>query len=64
MACFFKFDLASPLLTGALSKQGHTKMFSKRFFVLYPDFLVYYNDSCTWQSDVWRRSLSVRIQIG
>ena len=61
MACFFKFDLGTPLVTGTLSKQGRARMFNKRFFVLYPDFLVYYNDSCTWQSDVWRRSLSGRL---
>ncbi|KAL5477420.1 hypothetical protein EMCRGX_G024218 [Ephydatia muelleri] len=60
MACSFKFDLATPLLTGTLSKKGRTGIFKKRFFVLYPDFLVYYNDSRTWHSDVWRRSLSGR----
>ena len=64
MAGLFKFDLKAPLLTGTLSKQGNLmKTFKKRFFVLYPDFLVYYHDTRTWNGDVWRQSLAVSYRI-
>ena len=51
----FTFSLGTPLLKGNLLKQGgFGKLFKKRYFVLYPGFLVYYNDVVAWKTDVAR----------
>ena len=49
----FAFDLSQPLKRGTLLKQGaFHKAFKYRYFVLYPGFLVYYDDSQKWKLDV------------
>ena len=55
MAHIFKFSLENPLLKGTLFKKGGVgKLFKRRFFVLYPGFLVYYDDVLKWKADVWK----------
>ncbi len=49
------FDLSKPIKHGLLLKQGALhKAFKNRFFVLYPGFLVYYQDQSKWRLDVTR----------
>ena len=51
----FAFDLSRPLKKGTLLKQGGIhKAFKHRFFVLYPGFLVYYDDATKWKLDMTR----------
>ena len=55
MAKLFNFNLENPVIKGVLFKQrDFDKSFKRRFFVLYPGFLVYYDDIHKWKVDVWR----------
>ena len=55
MARVFNFSLENPLLKGVLFKKGGLNPgFKRRFFVLYPGFLVYYDDVHKWKVDIWR----------
>lgn len=46
------FDESKPLKYGFLKKQGEKmKHLKERFYVLYPNFLVYYTDATKWQFD-------------
>lgn len=48
----FSFDENQPLKCGFLRKQGEKlKNMKERFFVLYPNFLVYYTSVEKWQFD-------------
>lgn len=60
----FAFDLNKPLFKGNLLKQGEFhRAFKDRFFVLYPGFLVYYDDISTWKYDLQRgETLGVSMQ--
>ena len=52
--------LMKPLLTGYMFKQSHVlDVFNKRFFVLYPGYLVYYVKMHDWNSDVAKNTLQV-----
>ena len=54
------FDYTKPDLHGYLYKQGALhKAFKKRYFVLYPGYLVYYTDETKYRSDVAKGSLQV-----
>ena len=56
----FGFDLNKPLRGGWLLKQGGShKAFKKRFFVLYPGFLIYYSSPDKYKYDVARSTLAV-----
>lgn len=56
----FGFDLNKPLRGGWLLKQGGShKAFKKRFFVLYPGFLIYYSSPEKYKYDVARSTLAV-----
>lgn len=56
----FGFDLNKPLRGGWLLKQGGShKAFKKRFFVLYPGFLIYYSSPDKYKYDVARNTLAV-----
>lgn len=51
----FVFDLRKPIMTGTMLKQGgFHKAFKERYFVLYPGFLVYYDEQTTWHYDLQR----------
>ena len=51
----FGFDLSKPSKKAVLLKQGQFhKAFKYRFFVLYPGFLVYYEDEHKWKCDIAR----------
>ena len=53
-------DIASPLLTGYMYKEAHTHVvFHKRFFVLFPGVLVYYEKETDYRKDVAKGSLEV-----
>ena len=55
-----KIDFKEPLKTGYLQKAGKTnKSFKNRFFVLYKNFLVYYDDETKWKRDVTVERLEV-----
>ena len=57
-----KINFKEPLKTGFLSKAGKTnKSFKNRFFVLYKNFLVYYDDETKWRRDVTVERLEVNI---
>lgn len=58
----FAFDLRKPILKGTILKQGGLhRAFKQRFFILYPGFLVYYDDAQKWQYDLQRgETLGVR----
>lgn len=46
------FDTDKPLKYGFLKKQGEkTKRCKERFYVLYPNFMVYYVDATKWRFD-------------
>lgn len=47
------FEISKPIQIGHLRKLGEKglKSFKRRFFVLYPNFLVYYADAVDWESD-------------
>lgn len=48
----FSFNESEPLKYGFLKKQGEKlKIMKERFFVLYPNFLVYYTDATKWKFD-------------
>lgn len=54
------FDYTKPELHGYLYKQGGVhKAFKKRYFVLYPGYLVYYTDETKYRIDVAKGSLQV-----
>ena len=56
-----RIDYKDPLKTGYLSKAGKTnKSFKNRFFVLYKNFLVYYDDETKWRRDVTVERLEVK----
>lgn len=59
------FDIATPIKIGHLRKQGEKglKTFKTRFFVLYPNFLVYYKDAVDWESDKTYKALRVGLLI-
>jgi hypothetical protein len=55
-----RINFKEPLKTGFLSKAGKTnKSFKNRFFVLYKNFLVYYDDETKWKRDVTVERLEV-----
>ncbi len=56
------FDIAKPILIGHLRKQGEKgiKTLKRRFFALYPNFLVYYTDPVLWESDKTYQAFRVR----
>ena len=55
------FDYTKPELHGYLYKQGALhKAFKKRYFVLYPGYLVYYTDEAKYLADVAKGSLQVK----
>ena len=57
-------DLASPVHCGYLFKEAHTHVvFHKRFFVLFPRVLVYYEKEADYKKDVDKGSLEVCIYI-
>lgn len=57
----FAFDESSPLKSGYLNKQGEKlKTLKKRFFVLYPNFLIVYTEIEEWQYDQSVGGLKVR----
>jgi hypothetical protein len=56
-----RINFKEPLKTGFLSKAGKTnKSFKNRFFVLYKNFLVYYDDETKWKRDVTVERLESR----
>ena len=55
------FDYTKPETHGYLYKQGALhKAFKKRYFVLYPGYLVYYTDETKYKADVAKGSLQVK----
>lgn len=57
----FAFDETKPLKSGFLDKQGQKlKNLKKRFFVLYPNFLIFYTEIELWQYDQSVGGLKVR----
>lgn len=53
-------DLSAPLHSGYMYKEAHTHVvFHRRFFVLFPGVLVYYEKEAEYQRDVARGSLEV-----
>ncbi len=54
-------DLTKPLYSGVMYKQSHIppKNFNKRFFVLFPKILVYYDTEKDFKRDVASRTLAV-----
>ena len=49
------FDIANPKKTGCLLKEGRIFKINKaREFILYPGFLVYYEDANSWRLDITR----------
>ena len=60
MTSTFKFPLDAPLLSGTLLKQKDFGMrLSKKFVILYPGFLVFYDNAERWALDVKGNTLSV-----
>ena len=48
-----RINFKEPVKTGFLSKAGKSnKSFKNRFFVLYKNFLLYYDDETKWKRDV------------
>jgi len=48
----FSFDVTKPIKMGFLNKQGKSgSRFRRRFFVVYPGFLVYYDEDTKWRLD-------------
>ncbi len=58
-----KLDLTKPLYSGSMFKQSHIppKSFNKRFFVLFPKVLVYYDTEKDFNRDVASKTLAVRV---
>ena len=53
-------DLASPVRSGCMYKEAHTHVvFHKRFFVLFPRVLVYYEKEADYKRDLAKGSLEV-----
>lgn len=49
----FSFDLSKPLKRGQLLKQGaFHKAFKYREFIIYPGFMVYYENENKWKLDL------------
>lgn len=49
----FAFDLSKPLKKGQLLKQGALhKAFKHRLFIIYPGFMVYYENETKWKLDL------------
>ena len=62
MTSVFRFPLDAPALTGTLLKQGEFGLhLSKKFLILYPGFLVFYDNSDRWTLDVKCGTLSVSL---
>ena len=61
----FAFDLSKPQKKGILLKQGQRhKAFKHRLFVLYPGFLVYYEDETKWRFDLTKgETLGVSLSL-
>ena len=61
----FAFDLSHPIKKGVLLKQGaFHKAFKYRFFLVYPGFLVYYEQESKWLLDLTKGdTLGVRLPI-
>lgn len=59
----FSFDLSKPLKKGPLLKQGALhRAFKYREFILYPGFLVYYENETKWRLDLTKgETLGVRL---
>lgn len=56
----FGFDISKPIKRGTLLKQGYFhKSFKYREFVLYPGFLVYYDNENSWKLDITKGVLGV-----
>ncbi|CAI8015309.1 hypothetical protein GBAR_LOCUS9494 [Geodia barretti] len=54
-------DLASPVRSGCMYKEAHTHVvFHKRFFVLFPRVLVYYEKEADYKRDLAKGSLEHR----
>lgn len=59
-----RVDLSKPVYRGVLFKQSHGhSSFNKRFFVLYPKILVYYDSEDDFMRDVERGTLEVRLML-
>lgn len=59
-----KINYKEPLKTGYLQKAGKTnKSFKNRFFVLYKNFFVYYDDETKWKRDTTVDRLEVSSQL-
>ena len=55
-------DLANPLHSGYMFKEAHSHLvFHKRFFVLFPKLLVYYEKESEYKKDVASGTLEVRL---
>ena len=56
-----RINFKEPLKTGFLSKAGgkSNKSYKNRFFVLYKNFLVYYDDETKWKRDITVERLEV-----
>ena len=55
-----KINYKNPLKTGYMQKAGRTnKSFKNRFFVLYKNFVVYYDDETKWRRDITVERLEV-----
>ena len=55
-------DIKKPILTGTLYKQAHShhlSAFNKRFFVLYPKILIYYEHENGFHKDLAKGALEV-----
>ena len=58
-----KVDFKSPRKTGLLTKAGgktNKSSFKSRFFALYKNFLVYYDDETKWKRDITVERMEVR----
>lgn len=59
-----KINYKEPLKTGFLFKSGKTnKSFKNRFFALYKNFLVYYDDDIKWKRDITVERMEVRTSV-
>lgn len=53
-------DLSSPVYKGHMYKQSHShQSFNKRYFVLYPKLLLYYDNEHDYERDVERKTFEV-----
>lgn len=58
-------DLTKPLCRGYVFKQAHTHVvFHRRYFVLFPKVIVYYEKEADYHRDASRGKLEVRILAG